>query len=179
MSAFDPFSIPQIIGYIAVISGIFALLQKDDDRMKILLGVTATILCVHFVLLSYYIAAFSVFLAGSRAVLSIFDFVKKRAHFFAIFYGVLALALFFTAYQRPLDILPLIAAFNGIYCFFYLKGIKLRIFMGLGQCLWITHNILALSYGPFILEAILFSANVFTIMKLRPKKKPEETPGLL
>lgn len=166
----DPFSLAQILGYMGMVMGIFAFLQKDDTRMKLIITGMAGILVAHFIMLGAYVAAVSAGLAGSRAGLSLMAFVKRHVHAFAAFYVIAALVLGFAVYTGPIDILPLIAAIIGTYAFFYAQGLKMRFALLIGTSVWIAHNALAGSYGPLLMEIFILIANLTTIIRMRRLK---------
>lgn len=171
VNIYDPFSFVQILGYIAMVLGIVALLQKNDTRLKIIMMCMAMIVSVHFYLLGSYVGAVGAALSGTRAGLSIFQKIRDRRLFFFIFFAGLTIVLGILTYQRPLDLLPLIASINGSYAFFYLEKLPMRYFMLFGTTLWLIHNIMALSYGPAIMEMFILSANLITIYRLRTDNK--------
>ena len=168
---YHPLSLVQIIGYVGMALGVITFLQKSDVRMKIYMVVMTTILCVHFTLLGRYMAAISAVLAGSRAGLSIFDFVRKNAHSFAAVYFVITCIVAYITYESWIDILAFMATLNGTFAFFYLQGLWLRFALLFGGALWLIHNILALSYGPLVMEAFILLANITTIYRLRGDQK--------
>lgn len=163
----DPFSMVQIIGYVGMVLGVVAFLQKNDVRMKVLVAVMGCVLCAHFMMLERFVAAFAALLAGSRAGLSIFKWVRMRAHYFSAFYIIVTLLLLYFTYESWVDILAFLASFIGIIAFFYLHGLWLRYVLLLGGACWFLHNVLALSYGPAMMEAFIIIANMVTIYRLQ------------
>lgn len=168
---------PQIVGYCAMILGICACLQKDDQKMRIIMSIMGVVITAHFYMLTNYTAASMTLLATSRPLLSLFERIKKYRHILVPIYILLSIGLAYTTYLRWFDLLPMIAAINGTIAFFYMSGFQLRLMMACGGILWLTHNILALSYGPAMMEMCLVSANLFTAYRLyQDKKKPPFNP---
>lgn len=167
----DPFSLTQIIGYIGMALGILAFLQKNDTHMKILIVGVAICLVSHFILLGAYVAAFASCLAGTRAGISIFPLVRRNANYVAPVFVVLTVVTAIAVYERPIDILPMLAALNGTYAFFYLEGFRMRCAILVGTCLWLVHNLLAHSYGPLIMEGFILTANLITIFRMHRAKR--------
>lgn len=169
---YDPFSLTQIIGYLAAVVGVFAFAQHDDMRMRGLLCLMGCIIVLHFVMLGAYAAAMAAGLAGSRAGLSMFSHFRRHRHIISIIYAVITIWMGASLYERFIDILPLFAALTGTYAFFYLDGIKMRLVLMCGTTFWLTHNLLALSYGPSVMEFLVLSSNVRTIYQMLKKKGP-------
>jgi len=168
-----PLSYIQIIGYIGMAVGIFAFAQKSDLRLKLSMVVMTSILVLHFILLGRYVAAISAASAGMRAGLSLVPFVMRHRHYFAAFFVIITSIMGFYTYVQWFDALPFITAIMGTFSLFYLRGIWLRVSLLIGGALWFVHNILALSYGPAIMEVIMFSVNTMTIYRLHLDiKKP-------
>jgi len=167
----DPFSPAQFVGYVAMMLGIIAFLQKDDVRMKLLVAVMGCVMCAHFIMLDRFMAGFSALLAGSRAGLSVFEWVRLKAHYFSVFYMLVSCILLYLTYQNWVDILAFLAAIIGITAFFYLHGLWLRYVLLLGGMCWFSHNVLAGSYGPAVMEAFIIMANIVTIYRLQVQQK--------
>ena len=89
----DPFSLAQIVGYVAMFIGVTALLQHNDNRMRFFIGVMGAIVTVHFIMLGAYVGAVGAFFACSRAFLSILGSVREKAHYFAAGYTIPTLIL--------------------------------------------------------------------------------------
>ena len=62
MTAADPFSLAQCLGYVAFVLGVSAFLQRDDRRLKLLNSAQGFVYAIHFIMLG------SLPLAGSAAV---------------------------------------------------------------------------------------------------------------
>ncbi|MFK7839618.1 MAG: YgjV family protein [Bdellovibrionales bacterium] len=166
-----PLSYIQIVGYIGMALGIFVFLQRDDRRLKLSMVVMTAVMVIHFVLLGRYVAAISAASAGSRAGLSLIPFVMRHRHYFAAFFVVLTCVLGVVTYSEWFDSLPFMAALLGTYSFFYLKGLWLRCSLLVGGTFWLLHNIMALSYGPAVMEVFILSANAYTIFILLHERK--------
>jgi len=171
LSPTHPFSYIQILGYIAMILGIAAFLQKDDVRLKMIMACMAIVIVVHFSLLGAYVAAVSATLAGSRALLSLNPYVMRKRHYFVAGFVLLTIVLSAYTYTRWIDIFPFITGTLGTFALFYLRGVALRWgFASIGT-LWLLHNILAQSYGPLVMEMFILTANLVTIYRLKRDEK--------
>ncbi len=170
-SLYDPFSPVQLIGYVAFALGVSAVLQKDDVRMKILMVSMTGFIVTHFIWLGAYAAAAGCLIAGTRTGLSIFEPVRARAKYFAAVFMGATLVFGLMTYARPLDAMPIIAVLAGHYAFFNLRGLKLRMALLGISSMWLTHNILAYSYGPAMMEGLIILANLTTIRRLKIHQK--------
>ena len=166
-----PLSYIQIIGYIGMALGVFTFLQKDDVRLKLSMIAMTSVLIIHFVLLGRYVAAVSCLMSALRAGLSLIPFAMKHRHYFVALFVILSCLLGVYTYQSPIDVLPFITAVLGTFAFFYLSGIRMRIAFVVIGSIWLTHNILAQSYGPMVMEAFIMTANIITIIRLRADDK--------
>lgn len=172
----DPLSLTQIVGYVAMALGVTAMLQKDDKRLKIMMTFMSVALITHFVMLDRILAAISVFMAGSRSFLSIFESVMRYKNPLTVFYLVAILFFTYFIYEEWVDIFPALGALNGTIAFFYLKGLHMRYALIFGAFLWLTHNFFSGSYGPFMMECILIMANIVTIIRLKKDVRRTNIP---
>lgn len=171
-----PLSLPQILGYIATIFGIIGFQQKDDTKLRIFVCCMSVFIVSHFILIGSYAAAFSAGLAATRWGLSIFATVRKYAHFLVPLYVALFIGGGYITYTTWLDVLPVIASISGTFALFYCSGLRLRVVLLIGGTLWIVHNLLALSYGPFVMESFIFFSNAIMIYRfvIERKKLPRD-----
>ncbi len=159
----DPFSIAQIVGYLAMLLGIVALLQHCDMKVRLILALSTVALALHFILLGNPTAAAIATLSASRSGLSMFHGMRKKAYFLVPFYISTTIIVTFFTYEQWFDLFPVLSTCVGTYAFFYWQSPKLRYSFIFGSCLWLTHNILAHSYGPIIMELSLIAANVWRL----------------
>lgn len=168
----DPLSLPQILGYCATVLGITAFLQKDDMRLRGFISAMSVLLITHFILMGSYTAALSAALAASRWWLTIFPWVRSRGRYFVPFYVCAFLTTAFFTYERWFDLLPPMASIGGTFALFYLHRLKMRLVLMCGGSLWCLHNVMALSYGPAVMEAFMIVSNItmMTRMVLEQRK---------
>jgi uncharacterized membrane protein (UPF0136 family) len=173
---YDPFSLPQILGYIATIFGIIGFQQKDDTKLKIFVLMMSVFIVSHFVLMGSYTAAISAALAASRWGLSIFVAVRARAYIFVPLFVTLFITSGILTYEQWYDALPPIASICGTFALFYFTRIRLRLMLLFGGSLWLIHNVFALSYGPMMMEGFIFVSNAIMIGRfiLENKKLPRD-----
>ncbi len=157
----DP--VAQAIGLVALIFGVTAFSQKDDRRLRLLMGFQAFTLVIHFVMLGAYSGAGSAIVTSARNFLSLRESMKKFAPLFALatlIFGV-------WGYERWPDALPVMSGILATYALFYQKGIAMRYTFVCTCSLWLTHNIYYHSIGPSLMEAFMIVANVTTIYRLQ------------
>lgn len=176
LASTDPFSLVQIIGYIAAVIGIIAFLQSSDIRMKLLIVTMGLLNIVHFLMLGAYVGAANVALATSRAGLSMFEGIRRKARFVVPIYIALSAAFLILTYQQPADYFSFMAGVIGSYAFFCLNGYKLRAALVCGGLCWLIHNIMVLSYGPAFMEVCILTINATMTWRLYKKGREHERP---
>ena len=157
----------QALGFIAFGLGVTALLSHDDRKLRILMTAQCLTLAIHFILLGASAAAIAVLISAVRNYVSLY--ARNRKHLALVFIA-LYLILGHNQYQDWVDLLPIIGCIISTIGFFYLKDIPMRLFMLATTFLWIIHNGISISIGPFLMEVCMFIANARTIMVLSKKK---------
>src|SRR3954470_6929952 len=71
MATADPFSLAQLVGYAAFVLGVSSFLQRDDRRLRAMIGAQAFSYAVHFFLLGSTVAALASLVTCTRALLSL------------------------------------------------------------------------------------------------------------
>src|SRR5512146_3080121 len=67
----NPLSPAQLLGYVALVLGVSAFLQRDDRRLKLLIAAECFVYVAHFLLLGRPPAASSAGVSGVRNLLSV------------------------------------------------------------------------------------------------------------
>ncbi|MGD9638645.1 MAG: YgjV family protein [Alphaproteobacteria bacterium] len=155
--------VAQILGFFALFFGVSGFLNRDEKKLKILLIVQSVFLVPHFILLNANTGAVMSIVTIIRNYLSLNSKFNKLWILFVILYLVSGIY----KYQRPIDILPIFASVLGTYAFFKLDNLKLRTSLLFCTLSWLFHNIYVGSLGPSIMEAMIFSSNLRTIIKIR------------
>ena len=95
--------------------------------------------------------------------------------------GMLAvnLVVAWATWKSITDVFPLAAAVFGTVGMFMLRGIPLRIILGLAALAWMLNNIVIGSLGGTLAEGMVLVTNIITIIRLYrlQKKYPDFTPG--
>ena len=156
------FIISQIIGFLALIIGLYAFLNKNDDRLKIFMTLQSFLLAVHFLFLGAMTPAAMSGISSIRNFFSLFANLKNLAFvFIAIYLG----AMFFT-FSGPVSLLTPIASSISTYAYFYTKGLLLRVLLLIVSFMWLLNNIFVFSIGPAIMEMIIVCANMITVIRM-------------
>lgn len=158
----------QVCGLIALGFCVAGFANKNDDRLMVLL-ISAN---VAFVLM---FAFFESWTATALTVLVILRIALARKFLgsWRIMTVILAINLLVAAvtWRVPTDIFPLTAAILGTVGMFTLRGIPLRIVLGLAAFSWMLNNIVIGSVGGILAEGMVVVTNIITIIRLNRLKK--------
>jgi hypothetical protein len=162
MPATGPLSPAQLVGYAAFLIGVVSFLQRDDRRLRAMIGLQAFSYAVHFFLLGSAIAAFASLVTCARALLSLYT----RSRWVAL--GILVVNLTFGALTvRTLaGLLPVLASSAGTVAFFWFSGLTLRLVLLASTACWLANNVLVGSIGGTLLELFIGVANGITCYRL-------------
>lgn len=154
--------VAQVIGVIALCFGVLAFQTKEDKRLKIFLILQSISLATHFYLLGAQGGATAASISFTRNVCAMFARLRHVAPLFIATYIVFGII----NYERWVDVLPIMSAMFSTTAMFYLRGIPMRLFFLCSTILWLTHNAVVGSIGPFFMEVIIFFSNGYTILSL-------------
>ncbi len=153
----------QAIGFIAFGFGIWAFLQKDDKRLKIIQAIQSLILATHFFLLGSQGAVVACVITAIRNITALTSVAKTLAPLFIL--ACIGLGLY--RYNVWTDILPTLAVLVSTIGIFYLEKVPMRLCLLFATSMWIIHNAAVGSIGPFFMELFMFTANINTIRRMR------------
>ncbi len=162
MTALAFFSPAQLLGYVALVLGVSAFLQKSDTRLKVLIAAESVAYVVHFVLLGNYTASGSAGVSCVRNLVSI----RTRAPFWIAVFLVLNVAIGLIYAKGLAGWLPITASCLATVAIFRLEGIVMRIVLLVCTLLWLVNNGLSGSIGGTVLESIIALVNLSTIVRL-------------
>jgi len=152
----------QLVGYVAFALGVYAFLQKDDRRLKAMIGVQASSYAVHFLLLGSTAAAAASAVTAVRSVLSLYT----RSRYVALAILATHLAVGFATAKSLAGWLPVLASCLGTIGFFFLEGIRLRLILLNATACWLANNLILGSIGGTLLELLLGAVNATTTYRL-------------
>lgn len=161
----------QILGGFASLLLIVAFSHKSDERFKIILIIGNILFSIHFYFLGAYAGAAINLLNCFRVGFSM-KFHKSNAVMFAFMsvYTIVGCLI----YEKPLDVLPVFAAFLGTFSMYQLSGIPLRFFMCIGSSSWLVYNVISFSIGGIVTEVFIILASLTTIVRLVADKRKLE-----
>ncbi|MGM0768390.1 MAG: YgjV family protein [Pseudomonadota bacterium] len=162
----------QFSGLIALGFCIAGFANKNDDRLMVLLISANVAFALMFAFFESWTAAALTVLVIVRIALA-----RKYQGSWRIMAVMLAINLLVAAvtWREPTDIFPLTAAVLGTVGMFMLRGIPLRVVLGLAALAWLLNNLVIGSVGGTLAEGMVLVTNVITIVRLYrlQKKYPE------
>jgi len=153
----------QLFGLVALAFCIAGFANKNDDRLMVLLISANVAFALMFAFFESWTAAALTVLVIVRIALA-----RKYQGNWAILAGMLAVntLVAWATWRTATDVFPLAAAVLGTIGMFLLRGIPLRIVLGLAAFCWMLNNIVIGSVGGILAEAMVLVTNVITIYRL-------------
>lgn len=174
MSIPNPLSPAQLTGYLAFALGVVAFLQKNDRRLRAMVGLQAFSYAVHFLLLGSVAAAVASLVTSVRAVLSLYT----RSPVVAVAILIVNVALGFVTVKGSVGWLPVAASSAGTVAFFFFAGIPMRlILLGSTGC-WLANNVIWGSIGGTLLELLIGVTNGTTCFRLWRATRGQAVGGI-
>ncbi len=156
------FSPGQCVGYVALVLGVGAFLQKKDRRLKYLLTGESLAYAVHFALLGNFSASASALISCVRSFLS----VKARSRWLAVVIVAIYVASGIAFARSAVGWLPVVGSAVATVAMFYMRGIPMRLVLLSSTIMWLTNNIISRSIGGTLLEASIAVINISTMIRL-------------
>jgi hypothetical protein len=160
----------QLAGLVALVFCMAGFASKQDDRLLVLLISANVAFALQFVFFQSWTAAALTLLVIVRILLA------RRHQGNRLLMTLLLLANFMAAaltWQSWIDLLPLMAATLGTLGMFLLRGIPLRILLGMAAFCWLLNNLLIGSFGGSLAEGLILVTNAFTIWRLVKLQKDQ------
>ncbi|HTQ05358.1 MAG TPA: YgjV family protein [Polyangiaceae bacterium] len=157
-----PFSLPQLVGYVAFLLGVVSFLQRNDRRLRGMIGVQAFTYAVHFFLLGSTVAAVASLITSTRAWLSL----VTRSRVVAVVILAVNLAFGLLTAKNAAGWLPVVATSAGTIAFFWFSGLAMRAILLLSTACWLTNNLLVGSIGGTMLELFIGAVNTTTCYRI-------------
>lgn len=157
------FLIAQLFGCVSLAFGIASLLQKNDFKLKLFMCGLNVSHSLHFFLLGAYPAMTASLVSVLRTTLSL----RYRSRYMAVIFIALIWILAWPHLHVLTDALPIVGSSIGTYALLSLKGVPMRIAFFFGGCCWLSNNILVGSLGGTLLESLLITVNLRTLLQLR------------
>jgi hypothetical protein len=157
-----PLSPAQLLGYLALVLGVSGFLQRDDRRLKLLVSAECFVLVAHFALLGRPPAATSALVSGFRTGLSAW----YRSAWLAAASVAATVGLALAVGTTGAGWIPVFGSSLGGIALFTLRGIPMRLMVLTSTCCWLVNNVLAGSIGGTVLESLIATASVTTIVRM-------------
>lgn len=164
----------QFFGLLALILCVLAFSSKNDDRLLVLLISANAAFATQFMIFESWTAAALTLLVIARIALAR-RYPRNRA--------VLALVLVASGvasvltWQGWADLPAVVAMVLGTVAMFMLRGIPMRVVLGLAALAWALSHILVSSVGGTLAEVVVFFTNAITIYRLYRAK--QRYPGVI
>jgi hypothetical protein len=168
------FSLAQLAGYLVLILGIIAYLQRVDWKLKLVDASQNFAYVVHFLLLGDSGAATSAAVACTCSLVSI----KIRSMTLALIFIAVNIALGLVFFHQWYELLSVLATCFTTWAMFMMSGIRMRLTILCATLLWLANNILCGSIGGTLMEVFIGTANVVTITKLCIERAKERHANL-
>lgn len=152
----------QLVGYVALVLGVSAFLQKSDTKLKVLITGESIAYVVHFFLLGNFTASGSAMISCVRNLTSL----KSRSPWWVAVFVVINLVLGFLLAKHLVGWLPVVASCLATGAMFLLQGIFMRLVLLICTLLWLINNILSGSIGGTVLETLIAITNLSTILRM-------------
>ncbi len=152
----------QILGFVAFGLSVWAKYQTQDSKLKFFMFLQSGTLSLHWLFMEQWTAMMISITAALRNWLSIKYSSKILAvTFMAIFFGFGV-----WTYHVWYNALPVIAGIVATYGYFFLSGVRMRVCLLTGSCLWFIHNCITLSVGPLLMEMAIIATGLMTLHRI-------------
>lgn len=152
----------QLLGYVALVLGVAGFLQRDDRRLKVLVASESFAYVAHFALLGVPSAATSALVAGVRTLASAW----YRSAWLAAASVAATVGLAAAVGTRGFGWVPVVGSSLGGVAVFTLRGIPMRLVLLVSTGCWLANNLHSGSIGGTVLETIIATASLSTIVRL-------------
>ena len=165
----DALTLPQIIGYIALLTYWSGYAVKDDNKLKIIFSLSNLFWIAHYWMIGAHTAAVTTIIVTARNMLSLnaqkFS-GRRRLVTVLIFSLLLVVATLFTWDGWP-SVLALAGTLGFTYAGLYLHGIRLRAACMAADIIWLVHAILVGSQSGLIYAVGALIVNAVTMVRMR------------
>jgi hypothetical protein len=157
-----PFAPAQLVGYVALVLGVSAFLQRDDRRLKLLIALESFVYVLHFALLGRPPAASSAAVGTVRTLVAL----RFRSAWLAAASIAVNLVLALALATHGVGWIPVVASCLGAVAVFTMEGIPMRLVLLSCTALWLANNVLSRSVGGTVLESLIAATSISTIIRM-------------
>lgn len=157
----------QGIGVIGFIISAISFMQKDDRKMKNILGVSSVLVAVAYYMIGAMTGAGAIMVSAVRNFVAAQGFKSKLVY---PFFMIVCLVVGYYTYQTPFDFLSIAGALCATTALFKFDGIPMRLLMIVSCSLWFTYDVISTAIGPMMMEFFNVVACIYAIQCLRAQK---------
>lgn len=144
-----------------------SLLKGKNMSLILLFVFSANVLvATSYLLTGAFNGAASCFVGATQTIINYF-FDRKNKPLPIWLISIYALAFIVSnlfVFERFTDILALVASLTFVMCIGQKNGKKYRVWTFINTVLWITYDLINLSFGPFVTHMVQLSTNIFGIV---------------
>ena len=152
----------QGVGLFSFVVGASAFLHQNGQRFRLHLTVFQILLCIHFIMMGAFTAAFGCGISAARSYASTRTKSNKVMWFFIALLWLMGLP----SLQHSYELLTIFGASVVTWGLFQVDGIKLRLLVLFNSFCWLTNNLLLGSIGGTLMETTFIIVNLYTISKM-------------
>lgn len=153
----------QFFGLVALILSVLAFSSRQDDRLMVLLLSANVAFALQFAMFQSWTAA-----ALSLMVLARIELARRYPRSKAAMAAVLTASIVAAVltWQSLADLPAVAAMVLGTVSMFLLRGIPMRVFLGLGAVAWTLSHLIVGSVGGALAEMMIIVTNAVTVYRL-------------
>jgi len=176
METIDPFSLAQIIGYVALVTYIAAYAIKNENRLKLAFSVSNIFWVAHYAMIGAQTAAVTTVLVTLRNLLSLNseDFTPRRKAVTASIFSLLIVLSGILTWDGWISLIPVGSTIGITYAMLYLKGLPLRRVFLVSDASWLIHALVVGSGGGVIYAVGSLGMNALTMTGMAKDLKKAE-----
>lgn len=155
-------SLPQLLGYLALLVAIIGVLQTNDIKLKLRMTVGYVVLASHYVVLGSMVTAGVLLIGILRNIVALKYHSLWIALTFTIIYFVMGIMMM----SSPIDLLPVSGASINTIAIVTLQGIKMRLVLIVSSFFGIANAVVVGSIGGLAIESMLLVFGLVTLYRL-------------
>ena len=161
-------SLPQLIGYAALVIYVAGYRFRNDNTLKIVFSVSNVFWIVHYYMIHAQTAALTTAIVTVRNVLSLNaeTFSIKRRMITAWIFTVVLLAAGVVTWVGWISVIPVSTTIAATHAMLYMRGVSLRKVFFVIDAAWLVHAVVVLSFGGFVYAFCALIVNAHTIFKM-------------
>ncbi|WP_028023245.1 YgjV family protein [Enterovibrio calviensis] len=167
------FSLPQILGYFALLTAIIGMVQTNDIKLKAWMTFGYALLASHYLMLNSVVTACTLIVGVVRNLVSIRYSSLWVALIFAAIYSIVGISVM----SKSVDLLPVIGAVINTMAIVTLKGIKMRLVLIFSCFFGISNAVIIGSIGGIAIESMLLFLGVMTIYRMIKSERLTSSPS--